>query len=88
MTCKGCGLCCKVWIVKGKDFKLAGMRKNFIKTIKFEDCYYSMFESECKHLRGNRCMVYDRRPEQCKKFPEGKEMLAVWKLLNPDCGMI
>jgi Fe-S-cluster containining protein len=88
--CKMCGLCCKVHIgrTEFKDLKMAQWRKNTFKIVKWKDTYYVATMNGCsRQLPNNKCSVQDRKPQQCKDFPKGEEMLAVWKLVNPECGM-
>jgi len=63
------------------------MRENYIKDVEVGGETYIAYKSKCKHLKGNMCGIYDRRPETCKIFPSVTEK-AIWKKINPKCGMV
>ena len=88
VECSGCGgYCCKVMLVQMQpDDKITAMRLNFEREFKFNGHRYAIMESICKHLQGNRCGVYDRRPQRCRDFPRGEEEL--WRTAFPECGML
>lgn len=72
-------------LVTGGD-ELTRTRKNYIKDIVEADgTVHIVLESECKYLVGNKCLIYENRPQRCKDFPKGEE--SRWKLVCPECTM-
>lgn len=72
--CNGCGaFCCRYYFQESKDVEEAEyLEQRCAFKIKDEDndkVYYVMHQP-CKHIDDNDlCLIYEKRPSVCRKFP-------------------
>ena len=81
--CSGCGTCCR-WtgsvLLTGRD--IAAMAVALVLSEReFIECHTRLApnriqlalndhpDGSCSFLEGDRCSIYDARPEQCRSFP-------------------
>jgi Fe-S-cluster containining protein len=64
------------------------MEKPLRKSVVVDGVRYNVMENACKHLRGAKCSIYDRRPQMCRDFPANDEIKKLWKAIHPECGMV
>ena len=100
--CTKCGKCCTgdpgyVWLtdadIECLSDHLKLSTKDFLyKYTRFVANRYSLKEDsisyDCVFFKDNKCLVYDKRPSQCKKFPWWPENLTSeesWKQLEGYC---
>jgi len=92
MTCKKCGLCCKLLQIpfnpkQKQQIKLAEMKVNYLKTIKHMGFVYVIFLSECKYLENNLCTINKTKPLICSTQGGNSGVYSnLWKKINPECG--
>ena len=77
IDCASCGNCCRCLTAKVTEDEIAILAQ--LKNISPEDYQTAYCEEEfgkiyfknlpCQHLDGEKCGVYENRPEECKQFP-------------------
>jgi Fe-S-cluster containining protein len=100
--CTGCGRCCTggngyVWVSEREVSRLAAhfeislddFGRRYLRRIGDR---YALLESvrdgACVFLAGNRCGVYESRPDQCRSFPfweRNLESPAAWARAAEEC---
>lgn len=72
MTCKACGYCCSKWEVTypnnpvQNEFMYA---RGFSILQRCDEFIQWVIDLKCPQLKGNKCRIYDKRPEACKRYP-------------------
>ncbi|MAD61278.1 MAG: zinc/iron-chelating domain-containing protein [Myxococcales bacterium] len=100
-TCTGCGACCtgsgRVWLNEPEIFKIAELLKMEAadlveQAIERREGRWTIKESphngDCHFLEGNRCTIYQARPQQCQGFPWWPSTLssqAAWEEARRVC---
>jgi Fe-S-cluster containining protein len=100
--CTGCGRCCSggngyVWVSEREIARLAvrfgvGLDDFGLKYLRRVGDRYALLESvtdgACVFLDGDRCGVYEDRPNQCRSFPfwgRNLESPAAWARAAGEC---
>lgn len=75
--CIKCGRCCKVFTKKVKNKE--EIDEQGIWGFKVKDSSMKVvITGRCEHLKNNRCMIYDKRPQRCKDYFCRRYVNAIW----------
>jgi Fe-S-cluster containining protein len=68
-NCSKCGACCKhmVLYIGNQDGNFDFQRWLKYHGVNYKNGYVDI-PIKCKYLVNNRCMIYNRRPEMCKRY--------------------